>query len=109
LKFHLIFDFEKDSNKEKELRGLLKSEVQKVLSKENIVILDSLNYIKGYRYELFCISKLIQTPQCVVSIVILKLFTVLKFFSKIYINRRYEECLKFNKSQPVNESYQDSM
>lgn len=30
------------------------------------VILDSLNYIKGFRYELYCLSKLLKTTQCVV-------------------------------------------
>ena len=32
---------------------------------ERIVIVDSLNYIKGYRYELYCLSKHVKTPQCV--------------------------------------------
>ena len=27
--------------------------------------MDSLNYIKGYRYELYCLSKHMKTPQCV--------------------------------------------
>ena len=61
-----------DSSREKELRATLKSEVQKFMSKEDIVILDYLNYIKGYRYELFCVSKLCQTPQCVVCKISLK-------------------------------------
>ena len=26
--------------------------------------MDSLNYIKGYRYELYCVSKHVKTPQC---------------------------------------------
>lgn len=30
------------------------------------MIVDSLNYIKGYRYELYCLSKHMKTPQCVV-------------------------------------------
>ncbi|PWS20847.1 hypothetical protein DKP78_26660, partial [Enterococcus faecium] len=30
------------------------------------VILDSLNYIKVYRYELFCLIKHAQTPHCLV-------------------------------------------
>ena len=30
-----------------------------------VVIADSLNYIKGYRYELYCTSKHVKTPQCV--------------------------------------------
>ncbi|KAA8590116.1 hypothetical protein FQN60_014050 [Etheostoma spectabile] len=38
----------------------------KKLNKDDIVILDSLNYIKGYRYELFCLIKHAQTPHCLV-------------------------------------------
>ena len=34
------------------------------VSPERIVIVDSLNYIKGYRYELYCLSKHVKTPQC---------------------------------------------
>lgn len=66
------FFFVLDSDSEKELRANMKSEVQKFMSKEDIIIFDYLNYIKGYRYELFCISKLYQTPQCVVNLIILK-------------------------------------
>lgn len=55
-----------DTRKEKNLRGFLKSEVQKHLNKDTVVILDSLNYIKGYRYELHCITKSSQTPHCVI-------------------------------------------
>lgn len=65
--FKFCFYSGKDSSNEKELRGSLKSETQKHMSKEDVLILDYLNYIKGYRYELFCISKLYQTPQCVVN------------------------------------------
>lgn len=51
---------------EKEHRGDLRSQVQKHMGRDTVVILDSLNYIKGYRYELFCISKNCKTPHCVV-------------------------------------------
>lgn len=54
------------SRNEKNLRAYLKSEVQKYLNKETLVIVDSLNYIKGYRYELFCVTKSAQTPHCVI-------------------------------------------
>lgn len=77
-----------ESGNEKELRASLKSEVQKLMSKEDVVILDSSNYIKGYRYELFCISKLTQTPQCV-----------------IYVDRKIDDCIQLNASRPENESY----
>ncbi|KAI4467195.1 hypothetical protein MML48_2g00005228 [Holotrichia oblita] len=53
-----------DSSKEKHIRGILKSEVFRLLRSDNIVILDGLNYIKGYRYELYCGSKANHSTQC---------------------------------------------
>lgn len=55
-----------ESRKEKELRGNLKSAVQRSINKNDVVILDSSNYIKGYRYELYCVTKSAQTPHCVI-------------------------------------------
>ncbi|RVE71870.1 hypothetical protein OJAV_G00055920 [Oryzias javanicus] len=55
-----------DSQKEKEVRASLKAEVERKVNKDDIVILDSVNYIKGYRYELFCLIKHAQTPHCLV-------------------------------------------
>eukprot|EP01103_Thecamoeba_quadrilineata_P020546 TRINITY_DN8882_c0_g1_i1.p1 TRINITY_DN8882_c0_g1~~TRINITY_DN8882_c0_g1_i1.p1 ORF type:complete len:274 (+),score=50.16 TRINITY_DN8882_c0_g1_i1:103-924(+) len=55
-----------DSKAEKNTRGGLKSTVERNTSRETIVILDSLNYIKGFRYELFCIARALATPHCVV-------------------------------------------
>ncbi|XP_059496068.1 protein KTI12 homolog [Stegostoma tigrinum] len=55
-----------DSRKEKDLRGSLKAEVERKINKEDVVIMDSLNYIKGYRYELFCLVKHAQTPHCLI-------------------------------------------
>nr|CAI5832535.1 unnamed protein product [Callosobruchus analis] len=58
--------FYADSNKEKHIRGLLKSEVMKLISPNNVIILDALNYIKGYRYELFCATKANKCNQCTI-------------------------------------------
>ncbi|XP_066541172.1 protein KTI12 homolog [Hoplias malabaricus] len=55
-----------DSQREKNLRAALRSEVERKLNKDDVVILDSMNYIKGYRYELFCLVKHTQTPHCLV-------------------------------------------
>jgi len=55
---------------EKKARGALMSAVERLLSKDDIVIVDSLNYIKGFRYQLYCIARAIGTPHCVVSIFI---------------------------------------
>jgi protein KTI12 len=77
-----------DSTKEKLLRANLKSQVQQLMSKEKVVILDSSNYIKGYRYELFCILKLAQTTQSV-----------------IFANTPFEQCISFNEKRPQDERY----
>lgn len=62
--------FYSDSNKEKHVRGLLKSEVTKLITPRNVVILDALNYIKGYRYELFCATKANKSTQCTIYTII---------------------------------------
>ncbi|VDO96910.1 unnamed protein product [Heligmosomoides polygyrus] len=49
------------STKEMEQRSFLRSSVQKCLNQNTIVICDCLNYIKGYRYELFLVAKQCKT------------------------------------------------
>ncbi|KAL1592812.1 kti12, chromatin associated [Paraconiothyrium brasiliense] len=52
---------------EKDARAEEYSAVKRVLSRDNIVIADGLNYIKGFRYQLNCEAKAVQTTSCVVS------------------------------------------
>lgn len=52
---------------EKDARAEEYSAVKRVLSRDDIVIGDGLNYIKGFRYQLYCEAKAVQTPNCVVS------------------------------------------
>lgn len=54
-----------DSHRERESRSNLKSSVQRYLNKDDVVIVDSVNYIKGFRYELYCVTKSCRTPHCV--------------------------------------------
>lgn len=46
-----------NSPKEKMIRADLKSNSLRKLNKNDLVIIDGGNYIKGYRYEIFCASK----------------------------------------------------
>ncbi|KAK6199165.1 chromatin associated protein KTI12 [Scheffersomyces amazonensis] len=61
-------DAYKDSNLEKQARGNQLSAVKRDLSRTNFVILDSLAYIKGFRYQLFCEAKGVVTPHCVIHV-----------------------------------------
>lgn len=56
----------RDARSEKEARATEYSAVKRLLSAEDVVIADGLNYIKGFRYQLFCEAKALQTPSCVV-------------------------------------------
>lgn len=52
------------------------------------MIVDSLNYIKGCRYELYCLSKHVKTPQCV-----------------LLCNTAEEDARKWNLSRKEGERY----
>lgn len=56
-----------DSKKEKLIRGDIKSNAQRLLTQADVLIVDGSNYIKGFRYEIYCMSKLYKTPQCTVQ------------------------------------------
>ena len=51
---------------EKISRGALKAAVERGLTKSETLIADDLNYIKGYRYELFCVARAVGTSMCTI-------------------------------------------
>ena len=61
-------DVYREARTEKDARATQYSAVKRSLGKDTIVIADGLNYIKGFRYQLYCEAKAVQTPSCVVSI-----------------------------------------
>lgn len=50
---------------EKNTRARIRSEADRRLTKSTIVILDALNFVKGYRYELWCLARAAGTKCCV--------------------------------------------
>ncbi|KAL4954317.1 chromatin associated protein KTI12 [Aspergillus filifer] len=53
---------------EKEARGIAYTRAKRLLGKDSFVILDGMNYIKGYRYQLWCEAKALGTTSCVVHV-----------------------------------------
>lgn len=53
---------------EKDARAALSSAVKRVLSTKDIVILDGLNYIKGWRYQLYTEAKNMSTPNVLLQV-----------------------------------------
>ncbi|RKP28401.1 chromatin associated protein KTI12 [Metschnikowia bicuspidata] len=72
-----------ESVTEKHARGTQISAVRRDLSRTTIVILDSLAYIKGFRYQLFCEAKGMTTPNCVIQVM-----------------NPLAKCLKWNETSP---------
>ncbi|KAF7257937.1 hypothetical protein EG68_04652, partial [Paragonimus skrjabini miyazakii] len=78
-----------DSKKERELRGQHKSEVERALTascpsgdrswNRIVVIMDAPNYIKGYRYEMYCLAKSLKHPHAV-----------------LFCDTHHEKCLEWN-------------
>ncbi|CAD8071886.1 unnamed protein product [Paramecium primaurelia] len=80
---HLIKDDAyKDNTSEKMTRGFLKSNVEKYIQAGQLVIFDSINYIKGYRYELYCLARAAKTTNCL-----------------LYLNVPLEICQKNNENR----------
>ncbi|KAF2405042.1 chromatin associated protein KTI12 [Trichodelitschia bisporula] len=57
-----------EARTEKTARAELMSAVKRELTRDAIVIVDAPNYIKGFRYQMFCEAKAVQTPSCVVEV-----------------------------------------
>ncbi|KAL2018897.1 hypothetical protein VTK56DRAFT_10264 [Thermocarpiscus australiensis] len=53
---------------EKDARAAVYGAVRRALSPRDIVVLDGLNYIKGWRYQLFCEAKNARTPSVVLQV-----------------------------------------
>lgn len=60
-------DAYREARTEKDARAEEYSAVKRALGKDTLVIADGLNYIKGFRYQLYCEAKALQTPSCVVG------------------------------------------
>lgn len=56
------------NSSEKDARAALYGAVKRVLSDKDFVILDGLNYIKGWRYQLHCEAKAVRTPSCILRV-----------------------------------------
>jgi len=53
---------------EKDARAAEMSAVKRLIGRDSVVIADGMNYIKGFRYQLYCESKALHTPSCVVHV-----------------------------------------
>ncbi|KAF8348071.1 chromatin associated protein KTI12 [Amanita rubescens] len=77
-----------DSRTEKGSRASLFSAVQRHLADNTILILDGMNYIKGFRYQLHCALREAKLRSCT-----------------LYVVASQEQCRSWNKGRPPIQSY----
>jgi protein KTI12 len=58
-----------DARAEKAARGALLAAVQRALGLRTVLVLDGLNYIKGWRYQLYCAARELRLRVCTVHVV----------------------------------------
>eukprot|EP00884_Botryococcus_braunii_P019766 jgi/Botrbrau1/6473/Bobra.0034s0047.1 len=82
----------KGAAQEKKTRATLKATVERSLNKRTVVIMDALNNIKGYRYELWCIARAAGVRYCMVE-----------------CDTPIEQCRQWNESRDTSECYERSI
>lgn len=86
---HFSRDTSYDSTvNEKNTRAKLRSEVERAVSRTGITIMDTLNNIKGYRYELWCLARAAGTRYCMV-----------------HVDTPVETCRSWNDARPEDQRY----
>ena len=58
------------AEEEKRCRAAVFAATERVLTRDTTVIVDAMNYIKGYRYQLYCLAREISTPHLVIQCLI---------------------------------------
>ncbi|KAH3662582.1 hypothetical protein OGAPHI_005834 [Ogataea philodendri] len=82
----------RESVTEKAARSAQISAVKRDISRSTVVILDSLAYIKGFRYQLHCESKALSTPHCVIQVI-----------------TPLQTCLEWNSGRPEAEKWDEQV
>lgn len=76
-----------DSRSEKPARGTLFSAMQRQMGQGTILIVDSLNYIKGFRYQMYCAAREMKIRVCTVSLIAPMRRVFLMLFNKVGLCR----------------------
>ncbi|KAF4598307.1 hypothetical protein EYR38_006703 [Pleurotus pulmonarius] len=79
-----------DSRAEKPARGTLFTTLQRQMNTDTVLIVDSLNYIKGFRYQMYCAAREMKLRMCTV-----------------YVVATPELCHQWNLTRPDEQRYSD--
>jgi protein KTI12 len=102
----LIANFIIESRSEKPARGLLFTTVQRELAMDKIVIVDAPNYIKGFRYQMYCAARENKIRVCTVSCHCA--FNSMRFtITQIHVFTPHDMCRERNRMREEEGRYTD--
>ena len=101
-KFNLLLV--KDSRAEKPARGTLFTAVQREMGQDKILIADGMNYIKGFRYQMYCAARELKLRVCTVSCAKARMRTVLTA-RQVYVVATQELCKEWNSKREDGVAY----
>lgn len=67
LRFPPVTDSSLDGRLEKPARAALFTAMQRAIGQDTILIVDAMNYIKGFRYQMYCAAREMKVRVCTVS------------------------------------------
>ncbi|PVF99403.1 chromatin associated protein KTI12 [Serendipita vermifera] len=79
-----------DTRAEKPQRSALFTALQRNLTKETVVIVDALNYIKGFRYQMYCVAREAGTR-----------------VATVFVAATPDVCRSWHKEKPTGEQYKE--
>ncbi|KAG8967866.1 hypothetical protein FRC03_009153 [Tulasnella sp. 419] len=95
-----------DSRSEKPARAAIFTALTRHIGKDTILIIDSMNYIKGFRYQMYCAAKEAEVRTCTVRVTANdSISRWLIDFPQVYVVAPPDECKKWNTEKDPNFAY----
>lgn len=92
--FALIRNDAIDSRSEKSARATLFAAIQRQMGQDTILIVDALNYIKGFRYQLYCAAREFKLRVCTVGFRVTRLGAPMIDARQVGLRRRYSRTMQ---------------
>ena len=94
-----------DSLSEKPARGTLFSAMQRQMGRDIVLVMDSLNYIKGFRYQMYCAAREMKIRVCTVSRIALIFRVLLTPFNEVGLCRGQTRAMSRMELRPQGREY----
>ena len=94
-----------DTRSEKPARGALFTAMQRAMGQDTILIVDAMNYIKGFRYQMYCAARELKLRVCTVSTHQMPCLLHYLCVGQVYVVATQELVKEWNQSRTDGKAY----